>query len=150
MNKIATLRSDLYRIPLPVTLTDSTHGEITHFELITARVVDSDGVEGVGYTYTVGTNGNAIHATIAKDLTPALIGERADLIEALWQKMWWRVHYGGRGGAATMAIAAIDIALWDLKAKRLTCRCGPCSAVSTRKSPATPAASICGSRSTRC
>lgn len=118
MNKIATLRSDLYRIPLPVTLTDSTHGEMTHFELITARVVDSDGVEGVGYTYTVGTNGNAIHATIAKDLSPALIGERADLIEALWQKMWWRVHYGGRGGAATMAIAAIDIALWDLKAKR--------------------------------
>ena len=108
-----------YRIPLPVTLTDSTHGEMTHFELITARVTDADGTEGVGYTYTVGTNGAAIHATIERDLAPALLGQDADLIEALWQKMWWRSHYGGRGGAATMAISAIDIALWDLKAKRL-------------------------------
>lgn len=118
MSKIASIRADLYRIPLPVTLSDSTHGEITHFELITARVADTDGTEGVGYTYTVGTNGRAIQATIAHDLAPALVGERPDLIEALWQKMWWRLHYGGRGGAATMAIAAIDIALWDLKAKR--------------------------------
>ena len=118
MNKIASIRAGLYRIPLPVTLTDSTHGEMTHFELVTARVADGDGAEGVGYTYTVGTNGHAIEATIAHDLAPGLVGERADLIEALWHKMWWRLHYGGRGGAATMAIAAIDIALWDLKAKR--------------------------------
>lgn len=119
MTAIASIRSDLYRIPLPVTLSDSTHGEMTHFELITARVRDADGIEGVGYTYTVGTNGAGIHATVVRDLVPALLGERADLIERLWQKMWWRVHYGGRGGAATMAIAAIDIALWDLKARRL-------------------------------
>ena len=118
MNKIASIRAGLYRIPLPVLLTDSTHGEMTHFELVTARVADGDGAEGMGYTYTVGTNGHAIEATIARDLAPGLVGERADLIEALWHKMWWRLHYGGRGGAATMAIAAIDIALWDLKAKR--------------------------------
>ena len=119
MNRITSIGADLYRIPLPLTLTDSTHGAMTHFELVTARVVDGDGAEGVGYTYTVGANGRAIHATITHDLAPGLIGERADLIEALWQKMWWRLHYGGRGGAATMAIAAIDIALWDLKAKRI-------------------------------
>jgi L-alanine-DL-glutamate epimerase-like enolase superfamily enzyme len=119
LSTITTVRSDLYRIPLPVTLTDSTHGEMTHFELVTARVTDGDGAEGSGYTYTVGTNGSAIHATIARDLAPVLAGARADCIEALWQKMWWRLHYGGRGGAATMAIAAVDIALWDLKARRL-------------------------------
>jgi L-alanine-DL-glutamate epimerase-like enolase superfamily enzyme len=115
---IQSIQTDIYRIPLPVTLTDSTHGEMTAFELVTARVRDSEGVEGVGYTYTVGTNGRAIHATIEHDLVPVLIGDRADMIEAAWQKMWWRIHYGGRGGAATMAIAAIDMALWDLKAKR--------------------------------
>lgn len=119
MNTIDRVHSDLYRIPLPVTLTDSTHGEMTCFELVTARVTDRDGAEGTGYTYTVGTNGSAIHATVEKDLAPVLAGQPADRIEALWQKMWWRLHYGGRGGAATMAIAAVDIALWDLKAKRL-------------------------------
>jgi L-alanine-DL-glutamate epimerase-like enolase superfamily enzyme len=118
VTSLASIRADLYRIPLPVTLSDSTHGEIAHFELVTARLTDSEGVEGTGYTYTVGANGRAIRTTIADDLAPGLIGERADLIEALWQKMWWRLHYGGRGGAATMAIAALDIALWDLKAKR--------------------------------
>ena len=42
----------------------------------------------------------------------------ADLIEALWEKIWWGLHYGGRGGPATLAQSAFDIALWDLKAKR--------------------------------
>jgi L-alanine-DL-glutamate epimerase-like enolase superfamily enzyme len=116
---IARVQTDHYRIALPVTLSDSTHGEMTHFELITVRVQDADGAEGTGYTYTVGCNGGAIHNTVARDLTPLLERQRADLIEALWQKMWWASHYGGRGGAAVMSIAAVDIALWDLKARKL-------------------------------
>lgn len=119
MSIVQSLQTDLYRIPLPVTLTDSTHGEMSAFELVTVRLRDADGVEGTGYTVTVGTNGRGIAATVQHDLAPAVIGARADLIEALWQKLWWRIHYGGRGGAAAFAIAAVDIALWDLKAKRL-------------------------------
>jgi L-alanine-DL-glutamate epimerase-like enolase superfamily enzyme len=118
MSTIAQLQADHYLIALPVVLSDSTHGAMSHFELITARVRDGDGAEGLGYTYTVGTNGAAIHATIARDLAPRLHGARTDLTEALWQRMWWATHYGGRGGAAAMAIAAVDIALWDLKARR--------------------------------
>ena len=41
-------------------LTDSTHGEMRAFELNTVRVRDADGIEGVGYTFTVGRNGGAI------------------------------------------------------------------------------------------
>jgi L-alanine-DL-glutamate epimerase-like enolase superfamily enzyme len=119
MITIAQLQTDHYLIALPVTLSDSTHGTMTHFELVTVCVKDSDGAQGVGYTYTVGCNGTAIHSTIGRDLAPRLKGERADLIEALWQKMWWALHYGGRGGAAALAIAAVDMALWDLKARRL-------------------------------
>lgn len=118
MSTLADIRADLYRIALPVTLSDSTHGDMSHFELVTVRLRDSDGAQGVGYTVTVGTNGHAIHATIVKDLAPRLLGERADTIEALWKKMWWATHYGGRAGAAIMAISALDIALWDMKARR--------------------------------
>lgn len=117
---IANLQTDHYLIALPVTLSDSTHGQMSHFELVTVCVTDSEGVHGVGYTYTVGCNGAAIHATVARDLAPRLKGERADLIEALWHRMWWATHYGGRGGAAALAIAAVDIALWDLKARRMS------------------------------
>jgi L-alanine-DL-glutamate epimerase-like enolase superfamily enzyme len=33
--------------------------------------------------------------------------------------MWWALHYGGRGGPVSLAISAVDIALWDLAARRL-------------------------------
>ena len=52
---IREVQADQYRIPLPVALSDSTHGTIRAFELITVRVRDAEGAEGVGYTYTVGT-----------------------------------------------------------------------------------------------
>jgi L-alanine-DL-glutamate epimerase-like enolase superfamily enzyme len=101
-----------------VALSDSTHGTITHFELITVRLHDTDGAKGVGYTYTVGSGGSAIHALIDQALRPVLIGAEADAIEALWQKMWWHLHFGGRGGSVSLAVSACDIALWDLKARR--------------------------------
>jgi len=116
--KIRELATDHYRIPLPVALSDSTHGIIEGFELITVRVCDADGAEGVGYTYTVGTGGAAVHALLARDLAPRLIGREAEDIEALWRAMWWALHYGGRGGAQALAISAVDIALWDLRARR--------------------------------
>ena len=47
-----------------------------------------------------------------------LLGADADRIEALWQRLWWRLHYGGRGGSVSLAVSAVDIALWDLRARR--------------------------------
>jgi L-alanine-DL-glutamate epimerase-like enolase superfamily enzyme len=118
MATIKSLQAGFYRIPLPVVLSDSMHGDMSHFELTTVRVEDADGAQGVGYTYTPGTGGIASHALIERDLGPLLVGQDADCIEALWQKMWWHIHYAGRGGAASFAISAIDIALWDLAARK--------------------------------
>jgi L-alanine-DL-glutamate epimerase-like enolase superfamily enzyme len=115
---IARIETGHYLIPLPVVLSDSMHGQMEKFELITCRIADGDGAEGVGYTFTVGMNGAAVFHTIERDLKPRLLGAEADRIEALWKKMWWAAHYGGRGGAAAMAISAIDMALWDLKARK--------------------------------
>ncbi|MSP01270.1 MAG: mandelate racemase/muconate lactonizing enzyme family protein [Acetobacteraceae bacterium] len=117
--KIEALETALYRIELPVPLSDSTHGTITHFELVTVRLRDADGAEGVGYTYTVGVSGAAVRVLIDQGLRSVLIGAEADLIESLWQKMWWRLHYGGRGGLVSLAVSAADIALYDLKARRM-------------------------------
>jgi L-alanine-DL-glutamate epimerase-like enolase superfamily enzyme len=110
--------ADHYCIPLSVALSDSTHGTIRSFELVTVRVRDDEGAEGTGYTYTVGAGGAAVHALVARDLTPVLVGRDADRIESLWQAMWWALHYGGRGGAQALAMSAVDIALWDLRARR--------------------------------
>jgi L-alanine-DL-glutamate epimerase-like enolase superfamily enzyme len=115
---IAAVETGHYRIPLAEVLSDATHGRITHFELVTARVRTRDGAEGLGYTYTIGAGGAAIAALVARDLGPLLVGEDAERVEALWERMWWRLHYVGRGGLAVFAISAVDIALWDLRARR--------------------------------
>jgi len=119
MADIVSIDPGYYRIPLPVVLSDSMHGEMTVFELNTVRVRDADGAEGVGYTFTCGRNGAAIDALLRRDFPSLISGEDADRIEHLWTKVWWAMHYGGRGGPTVLALSALDIALWDLKAKRL-------------------------------
>ena len=116
--KIESIQAGHYLIPLPTVLTDSMHGEMTHFTVVTARVRSSTGAEGVGYTYTVGkTGGSAVHAMLEQDLIPFLIGRDPRRTEQIWEQMWWRLHYVGRGGIASFAISAVDIALWDLCAR---------------------------------
>jgi len=116
--KIKAIEVALYQILLDVALSDSTHGEMPFFELITVRIKDEDGLEGLGYTYSVGVGGRAIYSLVEYDLKPILLEEDSSRIEHLWQKMWWRLHFSGRGGHASFAIAAVDIALWDLAGKR--------------------------------
>jgi L-alanine-DL-glutamate epimerase-like enolase superfamily enzyme len=53
--KIIEVIPALYRIPLRVVLSDSTHGDISHFELIAVRMSTDAGIEGTGYTFTPGT-----------------------------------------------------------------------------------------------
>jgi len=118
MAKLSSIEPGFYRIPLTQVLTDSTHGEMRAFELNTVRVRDADGAEGVGYTYTVGRNGSAIHAILMREFVDIFLGEEADHVERVWNKAWWALHYGGRGGPAVLAMSAFDIALWDLKARR--------------------------------
>ena len=56
-------------------------------------------------------------AWVEQDLASILIGADPRRIEYLWERMWWHLHFVGRGGLAVFAMAAIDVALWDLKAK---------------------------------
>ena len=98
MAEIAALECGFYRVPLPTELTDSMHGVMRNFELITARVRDAEGAEGVGYTFTVGRNGGAINDILCREVAEIARGQDADRIEFLWNRLWWDLHYGGRGG----------------------------------------------------
>jgi len=118
MSRISAIEARLFHIPLAEVLVDAKHGDHTHFELVTATVKLEDGSEGTGYTYTGGKGGRAIRTMIEHDLTPFLIGQDAGDVEALYEAMQWHVHYVARGGIASFAISAVDIALWDLRGKR--------------------------------
>lgn len=116
--KISLVQTELYYIPLPEVLTDSMHGEMRYFSIIAVRIKTDKGAVGVGYTYTVGKQGGtSVLAMIRDDLAPILEGSDPRRIEQIWEKMQWHLHYVGRGGIASFAMAAVDIALWDLKAK---------------------------------
>ncbi|MCM3713716.1 mandelate racemase/muconate lactonizing enzyme family protein [Alkalihalobacillus oceani] len=116
--KIVDVITEYYQVPLAEPLGDATHGIHTHFELPVVKIKLEDGYEGVGYTYTGGVGGRAICAMIEHDLRPFLIGRDASCVEKIWEEMNWHIHYVGRGGIASFAISAVDIALWDIRAKR--------------------------------
>jgi L-alanine-DL-glutamate epimerase-like enolase superfamily enzyme len=119
MPLLTAIEPALYRLPLPTTLTDSMHGAMTAFELVTVRVRDAEGAEGCGYTFTCGRNGGAVLAVLQREFAELATGRDADAIERIWHDLWWAAHYGGRGGPTVLALSALDIALWDLKARRL-------------------------------
>lgn len=116
---IVEIHADQYRVPLETVLTDSTHGEMSDFGLIVVRLVDESGRVGLGYTYTPNAIGaSAVWKIIESDLAPLLQHVDPDAIDAIWEQMWWHLHFVGRGGMASFAMAAVDIALWDLRGHR--------------------------------
>ncbi len=116
-NRITSLKAKLFNVPLKEPIQDANHGLQTYFELVTVEMQTSDGTEGQGYTYTVGTGGSSIKAMIEDDLAPIVIGADPDSIDQLYDRMQAHMHWVGRGGVVSFAIAAIDVALWDIRGK---------------------------------
>jgi L-alanine-DL-glutamate epimerase-like enolase superfamily enzyme len=73
------------------------------------------GKQGLGYTYADTATATLIHATLA----PHVKGMDAMSPPAVYMDMWRRVRNLGRPGICSMAISAVDCALWDLKARLL-------------------------------
>ena len=118
MGTISQVETRLFQVPLAEVLTDAKHGDHTHFELVTVTIHLSDGAVGTGYTYTGGKGGHSIKAMIEHDLAPFLQGQEACDVESLNEAMQWHLHYVARGGIASFAISAVDIALWDIRCKK--------------------------------
>jgi L-alanine-DL-glutamate epimerase-like enolase superfamily enzyme len=83
-------------------------------ETIFVDIETEDGLVGTGYSYTIGTGG---HAVLQTDLLNLLVGEDARQIEALWRRLFWATHATAVGAITSLALAAVDIALWDVRCK---------------------------------
>jgi len=81
-------------------------------------ITDEDGCSGIGYSYTIGTGGSSVIALLKDHLLPQLIGKEADHIEYLWNTLKFYTHATTVGAITSLALAAIDTALWDMKAKK--------------------------------
>lgn len=81
-------------------------------------ITDSDGATGTGYSYTIGTGGSSVMRLLADHLAPRLIGQDADMIEAIWHDLEFATHATTIGAITSIALAAVDTALWDLRARK--------------------------------
>src|SRR5690606_10138527 len=82
------------------------------------RITDADGATGIGYSYTIGTGGSSVMRLLADHLCPRLIGQEASGVEALWHALEFSTHATTIGALTSIALAAIDTALWDLRCRK--------------------------------
>jgi L-alanine-DL-glutamate epimerase-like enolase superfamily enzyme len=109
--RIARIEASAYRIPTDAPEADGTI-EWDATTLVLAQV-SAGGYTGLGYTYAHA----AAAAVIADPLRDCLLGHNTDDIPAAWAAMNRSLRNIGRPGVGLMAIAAVDCALWDLKAR---------------------------------
>lgn len=112
----------LIRLPLTVPISDAKvltgrQKPLTEVMLVFVRLQTQTGHEGLGFAYTLRTGGAALYE-LAREIAPLLIGEEADDIAGLWDKLSWALASIGQSGLAMHAIAPFDIALWDIRARR--------------------------------
>ncbi|WP_399067537.1 L-talarate/galactarate dehydratase [Streptomyces winkii] len=119
---IRWIRLSSVRLPLDTPVSDAKvltgrQRPMTEVALLFAEIATEDGHEGIGFSYSkrAGGPGQFAHAL---EIAPELIGEDPNDIDRLWTKLVWAGASVGRSGLATQAVAAFDVALWDLKAKR--------------------------------
>jgi len=102
-----------YTIPTDFPESDGTlEWDSTTLVLVEAKAANET---GVGYTYADAATANLIHRLLAR----AVEAHNAMDIPGLWQEMVHRTRNLGRPGIVSMAISAVDSALWDLKARLL-------------------------------
>ena len=90
---------------------------LTEVALLFATIRTTCGFQGLGFSYSKRAGGRGLFAH-ATEVAPELLGEDPNDIGRVWNKLLWAGASMGRSGMAIQAIAAFDVALWDLKAKR--------------------------------
>ena len=100
---------------VPVTLDAAGITKTTSLSVCLVRIETDTGL--VGHGLTAITEEEVIAAIVREIAAPALIGADPLAHEALWERLYWLLSPRGQTGYALHAIAAIDVALWDIKGK---------------------------------
>jgi L-alanine-DL-glutamate epimerase-like enolase superfamily enzyme len=117
MDRINRIEITVVDIAPPVTRIDATQ-QVTHGENVLVELFTSAGDCGRGYTTTIGQGGRAIVSLLERELAPRLLGRDPAMVEELWAELYRAVFYLQVGALTSMAQAALDMALWDLRCRR--------------------------------
>lgn len=121
MDQIRHVDVSLYQVPLKVAVSDAKvltgrQRPLTHVAMLTADIETINGARGFGFSYSLRAGSAALYAH-AGELAGDLVGEDPRDIGRLWEKLAWAGASVSRAGVSVQAIAAFDVALWDLKAR---------------------------------
>ena len=117
MSIITKAEAFLIDIPVETVRTDQVQAFLKQ-ETIFVRIDTADGNFGVGYSYTIGTGGTAVLAMLRDYLVPKLLGMDSSRVEQVWSEIYYSTRATETGAISSLAVAAIDTAIWDLKCKR--------------------------------
>ena len=121
-DRIRTVKLSSVRLPLATPISDAKvltgrQKPMTEVMFLFCEMTTDQGLYGVGFSYSKRAGGPAQYAH-AKEVAALLIGQDPADIPRLYEQLLWAGASDGRSGVATQALAAIDVCLWDLKAKR--------------------------------
>lgn len=120
--RILSLSATHYRVPLPkrqrIPLAGAgTSGPATSAVDVIVVTLTTEAGAALGFTTLTGPGAAAVLALIETEVAPLVVGESAHDTERLLSKAEFHFRDVGFAGAAARAYSAVDIALWDAKAK---------------------------------
>ena len=121
-DRISGLRISHMTVPFAQAISDAKvltgrQSPLAAVEILTVEALSEAGHRGMGYSYTLRAGGPAMFA-LACEIAPRIMGEDPNDIARLWDRLRWQTNSLGRGGMSFQTIAAFDVALWDMKARR--------------------------------
>lgn len=115
--RITEVETFIVHAEIPRLVADSFNTALT-WGLPGVVIRTDEGIEGTGYTSTLSHGDHAIKDILDRIYAPLLVGENPLDHQRHWERLYWSgAHWVGRTGITQMAIAAVDLALWDLRAK---------------------------------
>ncbi|HTJ72059.1 MAG TPA: mandelate racemase/muconate lactonizing enzyme family protein [Actinospica sp.] len=115
--RIVEAQAYLVDIAVETVRTDAVQSFVKQ-ETVFVDLTTEDGNRGTGYAYTIGTGGESVLAMLRAHLLPRLIGADSRLIEHLWYDLFASTRATTVGAITSLALAAVDTALWDLRCLR--------------------------------
>lgn len=86
--------------------------------VVVVNVRADDGTEGHGFSWTPTIGLRSVAALLEDHILPFALEVGTDEPDALWDSTWRHIHEAGGGGITTIALAGLDLAVWDSRARR--------------------------------
>jgi L-alanine-DL-glutamate epimerase-like enolase superfamily enzyme len=115
---ITALRTTLLHVPWASEPPANGIMPPTNRTLLVLDVETRGGLSGMGYLQPLSGGLDTLDACLKDMIAPLVLGRDATEVEGIWQALWRGTYWQGRGGVATFAQSAVDIALWDIVGQR--------------------------------